>query len=321
MRLLRNFCIATITIILSGCADVGPSLKIQASGQSNPWTHLNLYNNPDNFQFAIVADRTGDMRPGVFADAVEKLNLLRPEFVMSIGDLIEGETDSEAELDSQWDEFDTLVKKLRMPFFYVPGNHDIGNEVMAKKWQKRRGQAYYHFIHHNVLFLCLNTEDNCGGCISRRQYEYFQEVIEANRNVRWTLVFMHRPLWRKYETLESWQKFESLLADRSYTVFAGHAHTYNKSVRNGRRYYVLAITGGRGGGQDNEPLGLEECRFDHIAWVTMTDDGPVLANLLLKAILNDEPCPQQGLGLPNILYPLLLGNRHLLNLELAYYVD
>jgi hypothetical protein len=282
--------------MLTGCADVGSGLKIQASGQSNPWTHLNLYNKPDNFQFAIVADRTGDMRPGVFAQAVEKLNLLKPEFVISIGDLIEGETDSDAELDRQWDEFDTLVGKLHMPFFYVPGNHDIGNEVMAKKWQQRLGRAYYHFIHHNVLFLCLNTEDTCGGCISRRQFEYFQEVIQTNRNVRWTLVFLHRPLWRRYETSESWQKFESLLADRPYTVFAGHAHTYNKSVHNGRRYYVLAITGGRGGGQDNEPLGLEQCRFDHIAWVTMTDDGPVLANLLLEGILNDEPCPQQWWG-------------------------
>jgi predicted phosphodiesterase len=292
MRFLRNFLIAAAAIILVGCTDVGPNLRIHVSGQANPWTHLNLYNNPDNFQFAIVADRTGDMRPGVFADAVGKLNLLKPEFVMSIGDLIVGETEDDAELDRQWDEFDTLVKKLQMPFFYVPGNHDISNEAMAKKWQKRLGQTYYHFTYRNVLFLCLNTEDTCEGCIGRQQFEYFREVLKANRKVRWTLVFMHRPLWKKSETSNNWEKFESLLAGRPYTVFAGHTHIYNKSVRNGRRYYVLAITGGRGGGQDNEPLGLAECRFDHIVWVTMTDDGPVLANLLLEGILDDEPCPQ-----------------------------
>lgn len=292
MKLLRNLLVVTGLIILSGCADFGPDLKIQASRQANPWTHLNLYNNPDNFQFAIVADRTGDHRPGVFADAVEKLNLLKPEFVMSIGDLIEGETEDEAELNRQWNEFDAIVNELQMPFFYVPGNHDINNEVMAKKWRKRLGQSYYHFNYRNVLFLCLNTEDACEGCISHQQIEYFQKVLKANRNVRWTLVFMHRPLWKKDETLENWQKFESLLADRPYTVFAGHTHTYNKSVRSGRQYYVLAITGGCGGGQDDEPLGLAECRFDHIVWVTMTDNGPVLANLLLEGILDDEPCPQ-----------------------------
>lgn len=292
MKFLQNFLVAAGAIILSGCADVGPSLKIHVSGQANPWTHLNLYNNPDNFQFAIVADRTGDHRPGVFADAVEKLNLLKPEFVMSIGDLIEGETENDAELNHQWDEFDALVNKLQMPFFYVPGNHDISNEVMARKWQKRLGQTYYHFTYHNVLFLCLNTEDTCKGCIGHQQFEYFRGALETNRNVRWTLVFAHQPLWRKDETLENWEKFESLLADRPYTVFAGHTHIYNKSIRKGERYYVLAITGGGGGGEDGQPLGLAECRFDHIVWVTMTDDGPVLANLLLEGILDDEPCPQ-----------------------------
>ena len=281
MRLLRNFLVAAGVIILSGCADVGPSLKIQTSGQTNPWTHLNLYNNPDNFQFAIV-----------FADAVEKLNLLKPEFVMSIGDLIEGYSEDNAELNHQWNEFDGLVNKLQMPFFYVPGNHDISNEVMAKKWQKRLGQTYYHFTYHNVLFLCLNTEDTCKGCIGHQQIEYFQQVLKTNRNVCWTLLFMHQPLWRKGETLENWEKFESLLADRPYTVFAGHTHTYSKSIRNDRRYYILAITGGGGGGEDGQPLGLAECRFDHIVWITMTDTGPVLVNLLLEGILDDEPCPQ-----------------------------
>ena len=291
MRFLRYFFLCTAAVILLGCADVGPTLKIQVSEQANPWTHLNLYNNPDNFQFAIVADRTGHHRPGVFASAVKKLNLLRPEFVISVGDSIEGGTRNDAELDSQWDEFNALVNELQMPFFYVPGNHDISNEVMAEEWQERFGRSYYHFTYRNVLFLCLNTEDD-EYYISDRQVKYFQEVLETNRNVRWTLVFMHQPLWRKDEALENWQEFETLLADRPYTVFAGHTHTYNKSVRNGRRYYVLAITGGAGGGEDGQPTGLAECRFDHIVWVTMADDGPVVANLLLEGILDDEPCPQ-----------------------------
>jgi hypothetical protein len=101
---------------------------------------------------------------------------------------------------------------------------------------------------------------------------------------------MHKPLWQ-HEHNKSWQKFESLLTDRAYTVFAGHEHRYNKSLRNRRRYYVLATTGGGGSGEEGELLGLKECEFDHIVWVTMTDDGPVMANILLEGILDDEPCP------------------------------
>lgn len=42
------------------------------------------------FTFAIVSDRTGWHRPGVFESAMARLNWLSPDFVMSVGDLIEG---------------------------------------------------------------------------------------------------------------------------------------------------------------------------------------------------------------------------------------
>jgi len=297
LKSLRNSVFVIVLIVFAGCGGARPALKIQVSEQANPWTGLKLYNNPDNFQFAIVSDRTGGHRPGVFEDAVKKLNLLRPEFVISIGDLIEGATEDKAELNRQWNEFDDMVNKLQMPFFYVPGNHDISNAVMAKKWNQRLGPNYYHFVYRNVLFLCLNTEDGRFRSISDKQIEYFRDVLKANNDVRWTLVFMHQPVFKAGrdapgerwadETTKTWNKLESLLADREYTVFAGHLHRYNKSTRKNRRYYVLATTGGDGG--DNK---ADKCRFDHIVWVTMTDNGPILANLLLEGVLDDNPCPQ-----------------------------
>ena len=280
-----------LAVVFAGCA--GSELKIQQSGRVNPWTHLNLYNDRDNFQFAIVADRTGGHRPGVFADAVEKLNLLKPEFVICIGDLIEGYTDDIAKLDRQWQEFDSLANKLQMPFFYLPGNHDITNKVMAEKWRERLGASYYHFVYRDVLFLCLNTEDTDNRYISDRQVDYVSNVLTDNppERVRWTLVFMHEPMWLG-ASYENWQELEYLLQDRDYTVFAGHAHRYGKSIRDGKRYYILATTGGSGSDSAHRPAGLSQCQFDHVVWVTMTDDGPVMANLLLEGILSDEPCPQ-----------------------------
>ena len=59
---------------------------------AKPWTHLDFDNDPQNFKFAIVSDRAGGVRPGILADAVSKLNLLVPEFVMSVGDFIPGNT-------------------------------------------------------------------------------------------------------------------------------------------------------------------------------------------------------------------------------------
>lgn len=286
MKSFKQLIVIAAAIALSGCC---PKLSIDKSGDVHPWTHLNLANKARNFQFAIVADRTGKHRPGVFAEAVDKLNLLKPEFVLSIGDYIEGKIEDNAELDRQWDEFDSLVQKLEMPFFYLPGNHDISNAVMAEKWRQRLGQSYYHFVYRNVLFLCLNTEDPSKRSISDSQLDYFRNVLDSHSHVRWTLVFMHQPVWMA-PLLDNWSKLEDLLADRDYTVFAGHVHTYSKSMRKGRTYHTLSLTGGGGGGPDSAPAGVDNCQFDHVVWVTMTDQGPAMANLLLEGILDDAPC-------------------------------
>ena len=283
MKLAYKCALVAACFFFVGCAGLDPGLKVDVSEDANPWTHLNFNNDPDNLQFAIVADRTGGMRPGVFKDAVEKLNLLQPEFVMCVGDLIPGDTEDPTELDRQWDEFDGLVDKLQMPFFYLPGNHDIGNEAMAQKWRQRLGQSYYHFVYRNVLFLCLNTEDPPPDSISDQQFEYLRKALNANTNVRWTFVFMHKPMWRGQN--ETWQKIESLLVRRQYTLFGGHKHRYEKEIRSGKTYYLLATTGGAGGDNDENP-----CQFDHMAWVTMTDAGPVMANLMLEGIAADQPC-------------------------------
>ena len=50
---------------------------------------LKLNDDPDQFHFAVVSDRTGGHRAKVFSRAVQQISLLQPTFVMSVGDLIE----------------------------------------------------------------------------------------------------------------------------------------------------------------------------------------------------------------------------------------
>lgn len=289
MRFLRYLVIVGVIFIV-GCAQPGRKLQIQVSEQANPWTHLNLYNDPENFQFAIVSDRTGGHEPGVFAEAVEKLNLLKPELVICVGDLIEGYSEDEAELKQQWDEFEGIVDQLQMPFFYVPGNHDLSNKVMFETWHERFGRTYYHFIYHDVLFLVLDTQDTAATGFGNEQLEYFRKTLEENRDVRWTLLFMHQPIWRRKD-IRNWPKLESALGERGHTVFAGHVHKYSKWNRAGKNYYTLSVTGGNRF-EGAEPMDFDEGRFDHIVWATMTDDGPVLANFLLEGIFGDEHRPR-----------------------------
>lgn len=264
--------------------DAAPGLVIEAAPGVNPWNHLQLNNDPRAFQFAIVTDRTGGHRPGVFEDAINKLNLLQPEFVMSVGDLIEGYTEDRKKIDGEWDEFQGFIAKLQMPFFYVAGNHDYSNPAMAKAWEERFGRSYYSFVYRDVLFICLNSQEPKMHHIGEEQAKWLEKVLAEHPDVRWTMVFLHSPLWdESYPTNRGWQRIETALGDRKYTVFSGHFHSYMKRFRNDHRYYTLATTGGGSGLR-----GMAHGEFDHVAWVTMTEAGPLVTNLLLQGIWADN---------------------------------
>jgi hypothetical protein len=252
----------------------------------NPWTHLRLNNDPADFQFAIVSDRTGGHRARVFSQAVEQLNLLQPEFVLSVGDLIEGYSQDRTVLEHEWREFQGYVCKLQMPFFYVPGNHDLSNGFGTDLWAEKFGRRHYHFVYRNVLFLVLNSQDPPGrlGHIDEGQIADVRKILDENKAVRWTVVAVHRPLWSEPDPENNgWLAVERALAGRPYTVFAGHVHRFHKYVRQGQNYYQLATTGG-----GSLLRGVRYGEFDQIAWVTLKKDGPVIANILLDGVYDAD---------------------------------
>jgi 3',5'-cyclic AMP phosphodiesterase CpdA len=296
---MRRLSIGLAVLIMLGLVaafsrtDTSPRGELLIKSEAhNPWTHLKLNNDKTDFRFAFVSDRTGGPRPGVFERAVEHLNLLQPEFVVSVGDLIQGGIEDLEKLNKQWTEFDGFVSKLEMPFFYVPGNHDLSNALQDKRWQEKFGRRFYHFVYKDTLFLLLNTEDpppepkskGFAGRFSAAQVDYAKQVLGDNRGVRWTFVVMHRPIWHN-KNLEKtgWLDIEQALNGRPYTVVAGHEHRYQRTLRNGQRYYVLATTGGSSK-MRGAPLG----EFDHVVWVTMKKNGPVLANLMSEGIYSED---------------------------------
>jgi hypothetical protein len=261
-------------------------LQVQME-ERNPWTNLRLNNAAETFHFAVVSDRTGGHRARIFSQAIDQLNLLQPAFVISVGDLIEGYTKESAKLSGEWKEFQSFACKLQMPFFYVPGNHDVSNEYQEKDWQERFGRRYYHFVYRDVLFLMLCSEDpapggDTGG-VSKEQIAFVEKTLKENAGVRWTIVALHRPLWTYRAAENGWLEVEKLLAGRPYTVFAGHIHVFQKFVRQGMNYYQLATTGGA-----SRLRGVKYGEFDHITWVTMKKDGPILANLMLDGIYTEN---------------------------------
>jgi hypothetical protein len=253
-----------------------------------PWTDKPVIDDPDRFQIAIMTDHTGGHRPGIWMDAVAKLNMLRPAFVMSVGDLVEGFTDDREEALRQWREFQGFVDRLDMRFFFVAGNHDLSNDLLDGLWREKFGPTWYSFDYKRVHFLCLCSEDPVLR-IGDDQLAFVRADLAAHADARHTLVFLHRPLWTTAERdlaegrddSTNWKRVEALLADRPHTVFSGHIHHYVQYSRNGgRQYYALATTGG-GSQLRGQPYG----EFDHVTWLTMEHDGPQVVNLTLDGIL------------------------------------
>jgi hypothetical protein len=104
------------------------------------------------------------------------------------------------------------------------------------------------------------------------------DAINANADVRWTFLFMHKAPWLR-EDQDTFTAIEDALAKRPYTVFHGHVHSYEYLNRKGRDYIQLATTGGSQG-----PWG--DRSVDHVTLVTVDGDDVDIANLLMEGILD-----------------------------------
>jgi hypothetical protein len=89
---------------------------------------------------------------------------------------------------------------------------------------------------------------------------------------------MHKSPWERADNV-NFAAIEQSLADRPYTVFNGHVHTYEHIKRLGRDYIRLATTGG----VQFPALGRS---MDHVTLVTVDDQGVDIANLLMSGILD-----------------------------------
>ena len=232
-------------------------------------------NDPDKFTFAIIGDKTGggyDKWP-VFDRAIDEINVLKPDFAIMVGDLIQGYTSDSAQVEAEWKEFWQHQSDLIIPFLPLPGNHDITNPMMYDYWQKHLGRTYSAFTYKDCLFLLLNTEEKhslpegsedwIGTWFGDAQVAYITDELAQHKDVRHTFVMLHKPAWLHEDS--GWSQIEALLSDRAYTVFAGHYHNLTLHTRNDRRYFVLGATGGGFTTREVREYGA----FDHYSIVTV----------------------------------------------------
>lgn len=305
--------------LISGCkepVDNPVNFSHDISSGPTPWSHENFNDRNDQFTFAIISDLNGGEREGIFSVAVEQVNLFRTEFVLSVGDLIDGGTEDETQLTKEWESFDQRATRLNTPFFHLGGNHDLTNVAMRDFWKKRYGPRYYHFRYKDVLFLMMDSEDygedrmqeiyearakaieildgdepekypktayysmeeRRTGEISKAQNAYFEQVLNDHPDVKWTFILMHKPVWMRGDG-NNFDRMEGFLGNRPYTVINGHFHAYSHQKKNDRDYIILGTTGG-----SQNPA--YDGAYDHITLITMGEKEPDIVNVKLAGMLD-----------------------------------
>jgi hypothetical protein len=251
-----------------------------------------------------------------------QLNLLQPEFVINVGDLIEGYTDDREALDAEWNELDSMLSTLQMPFFRVIGNHDISSPITQQVWRERHGATYYHFVYNDVLFLALDSEDDsrpeppAGMKESIELYNRLQtEDPEAAQAMlvdfmsdEAVIASLSNPVEFKEDQVAWIRKVLAENADVRWTFLFMHEPAWENPSESFKEIQKLIqdrnFTWFAGhlhyydydkiDGHEYITMGPAGASFhldgpgnvDHITWVTMTDEGPQIGNVALKGLFD-----------------------------------
>jgi len=235
------------------------------------------------FSFAIVADShltreenlsfegsdaSGDRLAALYDDLIARVNAMNPAFVVHLGDITDPVPVSPSFGDSA-QAFHNSSEVFSMPYYLVPGNHDIGEKIhpalpkideqvsITKRaigqYEQHFGRQRYSFEHEDCLFMVINTMLlNSGLEEEHEQWDWLKQTLSDNSEKR-IFIFAHYPLYLSarnepdyYDNIDEPARSQLIDLLAQYPVegyYAGHVHNFFYNHLNGMHQFVLPSTG------------------------------------------------------------------------------
>lgn len=206
---------------------------------------VRAYTEPRNdFRFSILGDRTGGATPEIYGRVWREVDLLHPDFVINVGDTIQGGKDEVAE--GQWKELQPLWEQYRhYPLYFTPGNHDVFSELSKQIYERYTARPVnYSFGYQDAHFTVL--DNSRAAALSEEQIAFLAEDLEKNKARGPKFIFFHKPYWIALLKLES-TDFPLHKLAKKYGVeyiISGHGHQFVRMVRDGVTYMEVGSSGG-----------------------------------------------------------------------------
>lgn len=263
-------CVLLLTLLAAGMASAAEPCRFVVMGDNRP-----QWGGDDVVTPAVMYQR-----------AIDEVNLLQPELVVIVGDLIYGYNEDMELIEREWEAFDEATARFEMPVHLVAGNHDIWDRPSEEMYRRRYGPLWYSFDRKDCHFVVLDSEDQTApNQIAGEQLAWLRADLAVARGKR-IFVFLHKPLWEPNYPDSGWGEHVHPLLARvgADAVFAGHWHLYRQApAKDGVRYI---ISGGAGAEIGDEPLMGD---FYHYIVVTAPPAGEEQSRLAIVRTGGVEP--------------------------------
>jgi 3',5'-cyclic AMP phosphodiesterase CpdA len=229
--------ILALLILISG------SSFAQNKSLNEPWFFVHI----TDMQFGMFENNNGFEKETIlYEKAVEKINNLKPDFVVITGDFVHN-SDSLGQI-VEFKRITALIDP-KILVYYTPGNHDLGqipDEESLRNYQKNYGSDKFSFSHKGSSFIGFNSSLVKGKLAEPEleQYNWMVKKLKESQGAQHIVLFCHYPFFNKtfdeptaYSNidLDYRKKYLDLFINNNVeAVFSGHYHnnslaTYGKT--------------------------------------------------------------------------------------------